>query len=227
MAPAYFMQNIIFYVVKRLQVGCPDPCGQRWKKGKKESESHSVIPDSLWSCVLYSTWNSPGQNTGVRKGDLPNPEIEPRSPALLADSLPAEPPGKSKNTGVDSLSLLQGILPTQESNRGLLYCRQILYQLSYQGSPHITKLNLNICYFISEITYHTINCCDLRLLLLLTWVILFINYNFLVSSFIKNWDIFILETAPFLFLPCLCVENPICFSCCWVTWYNHVKLHLS
>ena len=40
----------------------------------------------------------------------------------------------SKNTGVGSLSLLQGIFPTQESNQGLLYSRQILYQLSYQGS---------------------------------------------------------------------------------------------
>ena len=50
--------------------------------------------------------------------------------ALQADSLPAEPPGKPKNTGVGSLSLLQGIFPTQESNWGLLHCRQILYQLS-------------------------------------------------------------------------------------------------
>ena len=40
-----------------------------------------------------------------------------------------------KNTGVDSLSLLQGIFPTQDSNWGLLHCRQILYQLSYQGNP--------------------------------------------------------------------------------------------
>ena len=34
-----------------------------------------------------------------------------------------------------SLSLLQGIIPTQESNRGLPYYRQILCQLSYQKSP--------------------------------------------------------------------------------------------
>jgi len=33
---------------------------------------------------------------------------------LQADSLPSEPPGKPKNTGVGSLSLLQGIFPTQE-----------------------------------------------------------------------------------------------------------------
>ena len=41
-----------------------------------------------------------------------------------------------QNTGVGSLSLLQGIFLTQELNRGLLHCRQILYQLSYQGSQN-------------------------------------------------------------------------------------------
>ena len=66
-------------------------------------------------------------------GDLPNPGIEPISPALQADSLPAEPQEKPKNTGVGSLSLFQWVFPTQGSNRGLLHCRQILYQLSYQG----------------------------------------------------------------------------------------------
>ena len=40
-------------------------------------------------------------------GDLPNPGIKPRSPALQADSLPAEPQGKPKNTGVGSLSMLK------------------------------------------------------------------------------------------------------------------------
>ena len=62
------------------------------------------------------------------------PRIEPRSPTLQADSLPSEPQGKPKNTGVGSLSLLQGIFLTQESNWGLLHFRQILYQLSYEGS---------------------------------------------------------------------------------------------
>ena len=41
-------------------------------------------------------------------GDLPNPGIELRSPALQANSSPAEPQGKPKSTGVGSLSLLQG-----------------------------------------------------------------------------------------------------------------------
>ena len=63
----------------------------------KESESRSVMSDSLWPHGLCSPWNSPGQNTRV-----------------------------------GSLSLLQGIFPTQGSNPGLLHCRRILYQLSHQ-----------------------------------------------------------------------------------------------
>ena len=48
---------------------------------------------------------------------------------MQADPLLSEPPGKPKNTGTGSLTLLQRIFPTQESN--LQHCRQILYQLSY------------------------------------------------------------------------------------------------
>ena len=59
-------------------------------------------------------------------GDLPNPGIKPRSPALQADSLLSEPPGKLKNTGMDSLSLLQGNFPTQESEQ-----RFLNYRLNY------------------------------------------------------------------------------------------------
>ena len=43
-----------------------------------------------------------------------------------------------QNTGVGSLSFLQGIFPTQGLNPGLLHCGWILYQLSHQGSPQIT-----------------------------------------------------------------------------------------
>ena len=45
------------------------------------------------------------------QGDLPDPGIEPGSATLQADSLPSEPPGNPKNTGVGSLFLLQGDLP--------------------------------------------------------------------------------------------------------------------
>ena len=75
------------------------------------------------------------------QGDLPNPGIQPRPPTLQADSLSSEPPGKPKNTGVGSLSLLQGNFLTQELNRGLLHCWQILYQLSHQGSPENTTIS--------------------------------------------------------------------------------------
>ena len=67
---------------------------------ESESESCSVMSDSLWPHGLYSPWNSPRQNTGV-----------------------------------GSLSLLQGIFSTQGSNPGLPCCRRILYQLSHKGSP--------------------------------------------------------------------------------------------
>ena len=62
------------------------------------------------------------------------------SPILQEGSLPSEPPGKPKNTKVGSLSLLQWIFSTQESNCSLLHCRlylQILYLLSYQRSPKL------------------------------------------------------------------------------------------
>ena len=47
---------------------------------------------------------------------------------------PWNSPGQ--NTGVGTLSLLQGIFPTQGLNPGLLHCRQIVYQLSHQGSSN-------------------------------------------------------------------------------------------
>ena len=46
-------------------------------------------------------------------------------------------PGHS--IGVGSLSLLQGIFPTQGSNPGLPHCRWILYQLSLKGSPRVLE----------------------------------------------------------------------------------------
>ena len=84
-------------------------------------------------------------------GDLPNlvGVIEPRSPELQANSSPAEPPGNPKHTEVGRLSLLQGIFLTQESNQVLLHCRQILYQLSYQGALLKNKcFDQNLCFEI-------------------------------------------------------------------------------
>ena len=50
---------------------------------------------------------------------------------------PWNSPGQ--NTGVGSLSLLQGIFPSQGSSPGLPHCRWILYQLSHKGSPRILE----------------------------------------------------------------------------------------
>ena len=120
---------------------------QTWRE-VKWSKSHSVVSDFLQLHGLHSPWNSPGQNTGV--GTLPfsrgssQPRDRPRSWALQADSLLVEPQGRPKNTRARGLPRLQQIFPTQESKRGLLHHRQILYQLSYEGSPdkprqHIKK----------------------------------------------------------------------------------------
>ena len=82
-------------------------------------------PHGLQPARLLCPWNFPGKNTGAglsfpTSGDLPNPGVEPRSPALQADSSQAEPPGKPKNTGMGGLSLLQEIFPTLELNWDLL-----------------------------------------------------------------------------------------------------------
>ena len=57
-------------------------------------------------------------------GNFSNPGIKPRSSTLQVDSLPSEPRGKPKNTGVGSLPLLKGNFPTQVSKQGLLDCRR-------------------------------------------------------------------------------------------------------
>ena len=84
------------------------PCGTSTLES--ERESRSVVSYSLPPHGLYSSWNSPGQNTGV-----------------------------------GSLSLLQGIFPAQGLNPGLLHCRftadlqRILCQMSHKRSPRILE----------------------------------------------------------------------------------------
>ena len=62
----------------------------------------------------------------------------------LCDPMDCSRPGSSvhgdslgKNTGVGCHALLQGIFPTQGLNPGLPHCKQIIYQLSYQGNPYL------------------------------------------------------------------------------------------
>ena len=122
------------------------PWRRKWQPApvflpEKSYGQRSLVAYSPWGFSMQQHWSG---LPGPPPVDLPNPEIEPRCPTLQADSLPFEPPGKPKNTGEGSPSLLQGIFLTQESNRGLQHCRQILYQLSYQGSPLIRMGIINL-----------------------------------------------------------------------------------
>ena len=117
-----------------------------------ECESRSVMSDSLWPHGLHIRGILQARILEwvafPTPGDLPNPGIKPRSPALQEDSVPDEPQGKPKNTGVGSLSLPQQIFPTQGSNWDLLYCRQILYQLNYEGSLYFYPcVNSMLCWW--------------------------------------------------------------------------------
>ena len=130
-------RQFCLWIIKRIRFACTyikrktAPKNQTPQKGWHGMRGDVVRGDtSLFSRQEY--WN---ELPCPSPRGLPNAGIQPRSPASQADSLPAEPQGKPKNTGAGSLSLLQGIFPTQESNQGLLHCRWILYQLSYQGSP--------------------------------------------------------------------------------------------
>ena len=103
---------------------------------ESESGSRSVVSDSLQSHAHAVH----GQTTGVRslsflQGNLPNPGIEPRSPTLQADSLSAEPQGSPRILEWVAYSFSRGSSQPRNRTWGLLHGRQILYQLSYQGSP--------------------------------------------------------------------------------------------
>ena len=107
-----------------------------WIVAYKDPPSMEFSREEYWSVLSFPS-----------PGDLPDPGIEPGSPASWQMLLPSKPlgklpkpKGKSTNIGVGSLSLLQGIFPTQVLNQGLLHCRRILYQLSYGGCPCVTDL---------------------------------------------------------------------------------------
>ena len=93
----YMYQIITLYTLESGTESCLTLCDPM------DYTVHGILQAEYWSEYPFPS-----------PGDLPNPGIKPRSPTLQADSLPAEPQGKPKNTGVGSLSLLQGIFPTQE-----------------------------------------------------------------------------------------------------------------
>ena len=77
--------------------------------------------------------DSPGKNTGVGCCALSRGSSQPSDQTQVShiagmDYLPSQPQGKPKNTGVDSPSILKGNFPAQESNWGLLHCRQATWE---------------------------------------------------------------------------------------------------
>ena len=64
----------------------------------EESESHSVVSNSLRPHALYSPWNSLGQTTGVGSHSLLQGIFPTQGSNPGADSLPAEPQGKPPST---------------------------------------------------------------------------------------------------------------------------------
>ena len=64
------------------------------------------------------------------------------TPWTVAYQAPLSMGFPNRNNGVGCHFLLQGIFPTQGSNPGLLHCRHILYQLSYQGSPSYHHISI-------------------------------------------------------------------------------------
>ena len=94
-------------------------------------------PSNQWWHKTWSLFIPEGLMSSFSKS-------ESESHLIVSDSLwpcelysPQNSPGQ--NTGVGSLSLLQGIFPTQGLNPGLPHCRQTLYQQSHQGSPRILE----------------------------------------------------------------------------------------
>ena len=92
-------KSVLFVIILKegMYTACLGKLFQSWAthtlNRESESESCSVLSNSLQPHGLYSPWNSPGQNTGVgtfpSPGDLPNQGIEPGSPTLQVDSFPA------------------------------------------------------------------------------------------------------------------------------------------
>ena len=92
-------------------------------------------------------------------GDLPNPGIEPSSPALQVDSLPSNPPGKPKNTRIGIVALLQEIFPNQESDQGLLFAGRFFTSWATREAltPHNNTDTLHLIYI--SMTSKTVGSC--------------------------------------------------------------------
>ena len=107
-----------------------------------------------------------------------------------------------QNTGVGSLSLLQGIFPTQGSNPGLPHCRRILYQLSHKERVVLYTVVFNMPYYnvywppqkwnidhlnsFSIITYTCLRFSSLHLPFALLWLDEFLRWIISITCFLDE-----------------------------------------
>ena len=106
--------------------------------GSKESDTTEWLhfKDQTYSHNLhFKITGLDLNNQSVSRSVVPN-SLQPHGLQPTRSLCPWDFPGK--DTGVGCHFLLQGIFSTQGSNPGLLHCRQILYRLSYKGSPDIS-----------------------------------------------------------------------------------------
>jgi len=104
--------------------------------------SHFTLCQSLGPFTSFLSFSKESWSAYCLSGTVVGTENESHS--VVSESLrphglysPWNSPGQ--NTGVGSLSLLQGIFPTHGLNPGLPHCRRILYQLSHKESPRILE----------------------------------------------------------------------------------------
>ena len=115
------------------------------KNGNQKKKAHWKMEDENGNAVVIrgrgQRANSQRKRVGLEKQKLVINTHTTWSESCSVVSRLLRPHGHSpwnspgQNTGVGSLSRLQGIFPTQGENPGLLHCRRILYQLSHKGSP--------------------------------------------------------------------------------------------
>ena len=135
----------IFYFKRTLRIS--DPCLRSflfiWLKTnipEKVKVKDAQLCLTLWDLMDYAVHGIIQARiqesvTFPSPRDLPNPAIEARSPTLQVDSLPAEPQGKSKKTGVGSLSLLQWIFPIPGVEPGSLALQMVSLPTELWGKP--------------------------------------------------------------------------------------------
>ena len=104
--------------VPQLEKGCMQHRRPSTARDKQMPGSCACVTLSSLYMIKWSEWNRSVVSDSLRPHGLHSPWHSP-----------------GQNTGVGSLSLLQGIFPTQGLNPGVPHCRWILYQLSHRGSP--------------------------------------------------------------------------------------------